>query len=261
MKKIAIIGMGIVGKGMERLFIDHFKIVIYDPYQPNETSTKEAVNECDLAIICVPTPMKEDGSCDTSIVEECVSWLETPLILIKSTVPPETTRDLCIKYKKEVCFSPEYMGESKNFTPFWKYPDPKEARTHTFVIVGGGRASEILNYFMKVMAVETHYVSCTSVEAELVKYMENSFFATKVAFCNEYYDIARVFKVDYKKIREMWLLDSRVNPNHTLVFEDLRGFGGKCFPKDISAIVKASEEKGYSPTILKAVIQSNGNKK
>lgn len=257
MKKIGIVGYGYVGKGMERLFKGQFEIVIYDI----EVGTKEEINKCDLVIICVPTKMKEGGTCDTSIVEECVSWIECPLILIKSTVPPTTAENLSKKYNKQVCFSPEYMGESKNFTPFWKYPDPTEARMHDFVIVGGDKASEILNYFMKVMAVDAHYVSCTSREAELVKYMENSYFATKVAFCNEFYDIARAFEIDFKKVREMWLLDSRIDRNHTLVFEDLRGFSGKCLPKDISAIVKASEDRGFSPTILKAVIESNGNKK
>lgn len=257
MKKIGIIGYGVVGKGMERLFKDHFEIVIYDI----DRGAKNFINQCDLAIICVPTPMKEDGSCDTSIVEECVSWIECKHILIKSTVPPATTGTLEYKYAKSICFSPEYMGESKNFTPYWKYPDPRDAKSHTFVIVGGTDASEILNYFMRVMAVDTKFVSCTSKEAELVKYMENSFFATKVAFCNEFYNICKLFWTDYKKVREMWLLDTRINPNHTLVFEDEKGFSGKCLPKDLSAIVKASEESGYIPTLLKAVIQSNGNTK
>lgn len=252
MKKIAIVGMGIVGTGMYNLFKDQFEVIKYDI-----GGDKEAVNKCDLAIICVPTNMQEDGTADTSIVDECVSWIEAPLILIKSTVPPTTTEMLSKKYNKSVCFSPEYMGESKNFTPFWKYADPKEAKMHDFVIVGGDNGSEILNYFMRVMAVDAHYISCTSREAELVKYMENSYFATKVAFCNEFYDIAKVFDIDFKKVREMWLLDSRIDRNHTLVFEWERGFGGKCLPKDTSAIVKASEEVGYSPIILKAVIKSN----
>jgi UDPglucose 6-dehydrogenase len=170
---------------------------------------------------------------------------------------PGTTTSLVKKYKKNICFSPEYMGESSYFTPFWKYPDPEMAETHTFVIIGGEKASEMLNPFMKVMSVDTKYMAVTAEEAEVCKYMENSFFATKVAFCNEFYDIAKGYGVDYKKLRELWLLDSRINPNHTLVFEDKRGFGGKCLPKDLSGIIKASERVGYEPILLKAVQQSN----
>lgn len=252
--KIAIIGGGVVGKGMFNLLKNRFDVMIYDI---NGIGTKEEANACDLSIICVPTNMLEDGSCDISIVEEVVSWIETPLVLIKSTVPPGTTSMLRDRYHKHVNFSPEYMGESSYFTPYWKYPDPERAETHTFVIVGGHEASEILNVFMKVMSVDTKYMAVTSEEAEMTKYMENVFFATKVAFCNEFYEIAKAYNVNYKKLRELWLLDSRINPNHTLVFEDNRGFGGKCLPKDLNAIVKASEKAGFEPTLLKAVIKSN----
>lgn len=251
--KIGIIGHGVVGRGMEKL-LHKFEVVVYDvKTQPDRSLLKNI----DLAIICVPTNMKDDGDCDISIVEDVVSWIEAPLILIKSTIPPGTTRYLREKYKKAVNFSPEYMGESSYFTPFWKYPDPQNAESHTFVIVGGGEASEILNVFMQVMSVDTKYLITTPEEAELTKYMENSFFATKVAFCNEFFDIAKVFGVDYKRLRELWLQDPRINPNHTLVFENKRGFGGKCFPKDLNAIIKTVEKNNYNPILLKAVIESN----
>lgn len=253
--KIGIVGYGVVGQGMHTLIEKSFGGAIYDPAQGYDS--KESINQCDLAIICVPTPMNKDGSCSTMIVEECIAWLKTPLILIKSTIPPGTTTKLRQKYGKKINFSPEYMGESSYFTPYWKYPDPTRAETHTFVIVGGEEASEILNVFMKVMSVDTKYVAVTAEEAEMTKYMENAFFATKVTFCNEFFNIAKSYGVDYKKLRELWLLDSRINPNHTLVFEDDRGFGGKCFPKDVNGIVKASESVGYEPKLLKAVLEVN----
>lgn len=255
-KSIGIVGFGIVGKGMFNLLKGKFDLKVYDPAY-SESVTKEELNSCDLSIICVPTNMLPDGKCDTSIVEESVKWLETPLILIKSTVPPKTTRKLREKYNKKVNFSPEYMGESTYFTPFWKYPDPIRAETHTFVVVGGEEASQILNVFMKVMSVDTRYVVATSEEAELMKYMENNFFAVKVSFFNEFYDIAKLVGVDFKRLRELFLLDSRINPNHTMVFEDKRGWGGKCFPKDLSAMIKYAESLGYNPRVLKGAWESN----
>lgn len=258
--QIAIIGYGVVGVGMEELFAPIADRYIYDPAKFPQNS-KEEVNKCDMAVICVSTPMGEGGAADISIVEDVVSWVTTPLILIKSTIPPGTCAYLSEKYGKKVNFSPEYMGESTYFTPFWKYPDPERAETHTFVIVGGPDASRILGAFMEVMSVDTRYMAVSAEEAELTKYMENAFFATKVTFCNEFFEIAKRYGVDYKKLRELWLLDPRINPNHTLVFEDRRGFGGKCLPKDLRAIISAAESKGYSPTLLKAVIQSNNERK
>lgn len=253
--KISIVGHGTVGKGMEKLF-KRFNPVVYDvATQPDKTLVQGA----DLAIVCVPTPSKEDGSCDTSAVEEVISWLDAKLILIKSTIPPLTTEYLVEKYHKSICFSPEYMGESSYFTPPWKYPDPKDASSHTFVIIGGAEkpASAIMDYFTQVMSVDSHFVLCSAREAELAKYMENCFFATKVTFCNEFYDIGQSFGVEYKKLRELWLLDPRVNPMHTVVFPNKRGFGGKCYPKDTSAIIKAAETQGYDPTLLKSVVATN----
>lgn len=244
MSSVAIVGHGVVGKGMERLLSKRFETITYDV-----GGDGRAVNECDLAIVCVPTPSLPDGSADISMVEEVVSWIDCPLILIKSTVPPGTTDYLRKKYNKKVLFSPEYMGESSYFTPYWKYPDPERAETHTFVIVGGDEASDVLDYFQAVMSVDTRYTACSALEAELTKYMENTFFATKVAFCNEWYDIASSFGVDYKKLRELWLLDSRINPNHTLVFKDKRGFSGKCLPKDLRAILSATSDKLILPLL------------
>lgn len=253
--RVAIVGYGVVGRGMERLFRDRFEVVIYDPAKGY--GDRASVNESDLAVICVPTNQLPSGAADTSAVEQVASWIQTPLVLIKSTVPPGTTDALSARYGKQIHFSPEYMGESKYFTPPWKYPDPADARSHAFCIIGGPQASDIAAFFMKCMSVDTVYALVSNVEAELTKYMENAFFATKVTFCNEFARIAQAFGVDYKKLRETWLLDPRINRNHTLVFEDEPGYGGKCLPKDIAAIVSAAKGAGYVPTLLQAVIDAN----
>jgi UDP-glucose 6-dehydrogenase len=100
---------------------------------------------------------------------------------------------------------------------------------------------------------------CTSSEtAELSKYMENAFLAAKVAFCNEFYDLAEAWGIDYDDLRELWLLDPRVGRSHTFVRGDERGFGGKCLPKDLSALVVAAQTiTGRVPAMLSAVDASN----
>lgn len=260
-KTVAVIGYGYVGKAVTSFFKDHFNVLIYDIAQPAISATKDEINnKADLAVISVPTPMGKDGSADLTALEESVKWLKVPLILIKSTIPPTTTATLSKKYKKDIAFSPEYIGEGNYVVPFWKgYPDPLDMKKHEFVTIGGPKkvTSKILTFFKTVLGAEPRYVLTDSTTAELVKYMENSYLATKVTFCNEFFGIAESFGVDYNELREIWLLDGRIGRSHTVVFEDKRGFGGKCLPKDVNALVKAAMKAGYDPKLLKSVLSVN----
>ncbi len=257
-KKVAVIGYGYVGKGVYDFFKDKFETIYYDPHVEGSAS-KEEINSCDLAVVSVPTPMGDDGSCDLTIIEDTLGWLSAPLILIKSTIPPTTTEKLSEKSGKKICFSPEYMGEGGYFVPYWKYADPKDMKKHSFQIIGGDKetASKILDFFVRVMGPEARFSITDSTTAELVKYMENAFIATKVTFANEFYNLAQAFGVEYKELRELWLLDERMGRMFSAVFPDARGFSGKCLPKDVNAIAKASEKAGYDPKFIKAVLESN----
>src|SRR3990167_1783656 len=157
-RRVAIVGHGHVGQGMERLFLGSYDVAIYD--KGRSDASRDDVMGADLAIICVPTPEGPDGAADVSAVEEAVAYLDAPLIVIKSTVPPGTTDGLAAKYGKAVHFSPEFMGEPRNFVRFWRYPDPLNPVMHDFVVVGGPKASEVLDYFASVMAADTRFVAC-----------------------------------------------------------------------------------------------------
>ena len=267
MKKVAIIGYGFVGKGMHKIFPD---ALISDPVYP-DSSNREEINECDLAIICVPTAPKGMGEqkvnddendwleADLSIVKDVLSWLKTPLVLIKSTVPPGTTAELDLNYSEGgICFSPEYMGEGNYYVPP-KYPDPLDPTKHDFMIIGGKKevAQDILAIFMRKLGPTKRYMIMNYVESELVKYMENTWGAMKVTFCNQWYDICQEFRGSYEVVREGFLLDSRTEQMHTAVFKDKRGFDGKCYPKDLLAIVGHCEKAGYSPDLLKEIWETN----
>lgn len=256
-KRVAVIGMGYVGKAVFNFFKDHFDVSFFDPSVAE--SDKEACNSSDLAIICVPTPMSKDGSADLSYIESTFEWLKTPLVLIKSTIPPGTTKKLQTLYQdRKICFSPEYIGEGNYVVQQGKgYPDPLDMKKHDFVIIGGMAAQEVGEFFKRVLGPEPIYRFVDSTTAELCKYMENSFLATKVTFCNEFYEIAKTLGVEYDTLRELWLLDGRIGRSHTSVFKDSRGFGGKCLPKDVNALVRESEKNGYKPHLLRAVLATN----
>lgn len=257
--KVGILGFGFVGKGMERLFEGAYEIASFDPiHQPDES----ALDGSDLILICAPTPPADDGSCDVSMIRDAAAralrLCPDALVCIKSAVPPGTTDALNKRFKTDrFHVSPEYMGELPNFTPAWDYPDPRDARSHDFVIVGGPRAGEVLDFFQRVMATTARYMACTAIEAELVKRLENAFFAAKVTFCNEAARIVAALGADWHRVRELWLLDPRIGRSHTAVFPDRPGFGGKCLPKDLNALIHEGEAAGAEASLLRAVRETN----
>ena len=253
MKKIAIIGgTGYVGKSYAKLFPDAY---LYS----RSMGTKKEVNVCDLAIICLPTPMKEDGSCDTHIIEEAIGWIETPLILIKSTIPPGTTKRLKEITGKRICHSPEYVGEGGYFVPFWQYPHPTEPIYHDFMIIGGDPEDreDILQIFYPILGATKTYYQVDETTSELIKYMENTAIAAKVTICNEFYNIAKAFGVNYSQVREGFILDKRQGEMFTLVYKNRRGFDGKCLPKDLNGIIKSSAKAGYKAEFIGDILKNN----
>jgi UDPglucose 6-dehydrogenase len=247
--RFAIVGFGVVGKSMKSLLPD---AVVYDT-APGMPHDKQEVNQCDITFVCVPTPAASDGSCDISIVEDSVEWIETSIIVIRSTVPPGTTKRLGRNYNKRIVFNPEYLGE----TPWHPYRDAKNI---PFTILGGPRkdTAEVAEVYGQMYGPSVRIYLTDSTTAELAKYMSNCFFATKVVFCNEFYRIANAFGVEYHELREIWLADPRLSRDHTLVFPSSPGFGGKCLPKDLSALIFAAQKAGHGSDFLRMVKHLNG---
>ena len=250
---IGIVGFGVVGRALQRLLSKgSHELAIWDKLAPpfDTADCKARIQSSDLAFICVPTDEKPlSGECDLSEVEDCVSWISVPMC-IKSTVVPGTVDRLADKFHKAVAFSPEYVGEHCDHP--WK-----EIERTGFVIVGGPRDLQnlVISALQCCMPVETEFHRTDAKTAELCKYMENSFLALKVAFVNQFYDIGHAFGVDFEELRRLWLLDSRIGESHTRVTAE-RGFGGRCLPKDLHAIIAAMRDKGGVP-LLKAISDYN----
>lgn len=247
--KAGVVGAGVVGSAMKALCGPD--TVMYDT-RPGYEQDRQAINDCDVVFVCVPTPMGADGTCDTSIVDAAVAWIESPLIVIRSTVVPGTTDRLRATYGKRIVFQPEYLGE----TPGHLFASMKE---RTFVVLGGTTedTSAAADFYKCCYNAMVHFYFCDAVTAELAKYMENAFYAMKVTFVNEFHDMAEALGVDFNVLREVWLADTRISRDHTFVYPQARGFDGKCLPKDCSAIVNACEQRGYVPRFLKAMLEIN----
>lgn len=252
--RIGIVGYGVVGKALGRLFgyeAGKSGVEVYDKHTVGlgGTERQKAVQHCDLVFVAVPTVEKADGSCDLSAVEEVVSWVNPPMCL-KSTVPPGTVDRLARQTGKPIAFSPEYVGE----TPWHPW---KGIESHGFVIVGGEKplCERVVRAYQEVLGPLVRYVMTDAKTAELCKYMENAFLATKVAFVNQFYDLAQGFGVSFEALRELWLLDERIGRSHTIVTDE-RGYRGRCLPKDMAAIIHAARQVGGAP-LLEAVDRYN----
>ncbi len=247
MRKIGIVGYGHVGKSMKSLFP---KAIIYD--EPLGIGSRDEINNCTITFICVPTPESLDGQCDTSVVENVISWVESQLIVIRSTVPVGFTSQQETITGKNIVFQPEYYGETVNH-PF------SSERNCGWITLGGRK--EIMHEL--VLAYEYVYPSEITINivdsktAELAKYMENCFLATKVTFCNEFFEIATAMNIDYPQLRETWLLDPRIGRSHTFVYADNRGFNGSCLPKDLDSMIYQAKKLDVDCSLLDSVRKTN----
>ena len=259
--KIGIVGNGFVGSAIMHGFILHVDdICIHDKDPKRSTHSMEqlAINS-DVIFICVPTPMSETGECDFSIVEGVVEELsrceniDQKVIVIKSTVVPGSTEGLAIKYPQmNFVFNPEFLTERKARLDFIN-----TAR----IVLGSDKPSAItiVEDLYRLRFPYTKIIKTDFATAQLIKYMANCFFATKVSFMNEMYQICDAINGDWNKAVEGFVTDGRIGNSHIDVpgHDGDFGFGGKCFPKDLNAMIKKAESLGISPEVMKGAWKKN----
>lgn len=243
--KILIIGMGKVGT---RLFDELVPLHphAYDKYKAVPAPYDPAL-EYDAAFICVDTPATPRALCDLGEFGDCLSH-KAKLFVIKSTVLPGVTDSLRAATGKRIVFSPEYYG----FTVH------SANESFDFTVLGGEKedcveAQRILQCAYKA----SHRFRITDAKtAELAKYMENAWLATKVSFCGQFFDVAEKIGVAYEDLREIFIMDPRVNPSHTFVHRDQPYWESHCLDKDVPAIAET-----YDMPLLKAVMAFNDTMK
>ena len=256
--KIGIIGQGFVGTAVREGLKDYHTINTFDLVKEcNCDSISDLVNKSTYIFVCVPTPMKIDGSCDTSIVENVVEEINTvsmtdKIVIIKSTVTPGTTERLNEKYANcKIVFNPEFLTEA-NFIEDFKNQDR--------IIIGGPRpaSTKVRQLFYKVFP-KAHIIKTSSTIAEMVKYTTNTFLATKVSFANEIKMICDKIDIDYDKVIEYATHDDRLGYSHWSVPgpDGHDGFGGSCFPKDINALLDVCRKLGVPAKTLYGAWETN----
>lgn len=244
--RVGVIGLGVIGSAQAEMFADH-DLVTYDPAR-DDSYPYEELQRCDFALICVGTPQGVDGRANLTHVEAAAEELPPNLpVALRSTVPPGTTDRL---FSGLYCHAPEFMGE--NVLHSWQRPEDVP-----YMILGGSPESTVFfrQRFAEVFPGTIH--TCTAKEAELAKYAANLYWATRVTFVNEFALICEGFGVDYENVRDAWLSDPRMSSVYTQRAGYPPGFGGRCWPKDLAALIAASTDAGYEPEFLAAVSAAN----
>ena len=260
--RIGIVGQGYVGTAVRTVFKKHYDVSTYDINKELSTceTLHELVNTTDIVFVCVPTPMNPDGSCNLDIVNSVVRDInktvnagqDGKIVAIKSTVPPGTTDRLNKECKNiTVIFNPEFLTEANFIEDF---------KNQNRIIIGGQRpASTKLRQVYSLAFPDATIVKTGSKTAEMVKYMTNTFLATKVSFANEMYNICSRLGIDYDKVVEYSTYDERLGKSHWAVPgpDGKMGFGGSCFPKDINALIQLGLELDMTPEVLIAAWHTN----
>ena len=252
--RIGIVGFGFVGESQAFAFAPTADIKVYDIDETKRTHSLEETLLQDFVFVCLPTPMKKDGSQDLSIIEKFFSNVPgryNPTFILKSTVLPGTTKMLESKYNIKIVFCPEFLTEKTA---------KLDMLTQARIVIGGNPLGviKVKNLFESRFG-KKHYVLTDSTSAEFVKYMANNFLTVKTAFMNEYYDLIERVGGDWNDVVEGFVSDPRIGNSHTSVpgHDGKRGFGGTCFPKDINAIIEFSQECGVPMKTLEGAWETN----
>ena len=241
---ILIIGYGVVGHNLAKELED-VKPDIVDKYKPQVNTIRNI--KYDIGFICVDTPLK-DGTLDITEVKNAINEYNCDVYCIKSTCPVGTIRELSYQLEKNLVFSPEYYGNTKHCNNY----------NFNFTILGGSKkdCAKIIQAILPCYDGRHTFRIVEPELAELVKFMENSFLATKVSFCQAFFNVCEKIGINYEELRELFILDPRVNPAHTFVYKDTPYWNSHCLNKDVPAIADQ-----YDMQLLKDVIKFNDNQK
>ena len=254
--KLGVVGVGYVGKACIEFFSEQYQVFSYDINNSgSEKSLTNLILKSDIIFICLPTPMNDDGSCNTSIIESVLfdinNQQKKSICVIKSTIPPGTSSNFSRKFSNiEICFNPEFLTEANYIEDF---------KNQSRIIIGGKDSGDTVVKLFTHSFPNAEVIKCKFEEAEMVKYFTNSFLATKVAFANEYYSLCKKMGIDYNKVSSIAMLDTRIGKSHFSVPgpDGAFGFGGSCFPKDLNSIINTFKRNNIHSYVLNSVWERN----
>lgn len=245
MSNILVVGMGVTGKNVEK----ELKKLTPDTYdiKNKRNKLKNIQNNYDFIFICVDTPQTEKSFCDLTAIKKVITQWKPYLkadgvFVLKSTVLPGSSELLSKDFKINIVYSPEFYGGTQHCNNF----------KFNFTILAGEGAYIVQQLLQHVHDARHIFKIVDYKTAELTKYMENSYLAMKVSFCSQFYKIAQKIGVKYEDLRECFILDPRINPAHTFIYNNTPFWNSHCLNKDVTAIAET-----YNAELLKSMINFN----
>ena len=257
--KVGIVGYGFVGKATAKGFSKNTELFLVDPLLgTNLSDLKEFIPE--FIFICLPTPMKKDGSQDFTLVKEVfmdiLSNKISSTIILKSTVIPSNIK-IVDNLIEDYIYNPEFLREKHAEEDFIN---------SNMIILGGSKNNQekVKNLYENHSICKTkNYVLTDKITASLIKYSINSFLASKVIFFNELRDLfnSSGAEEDWDTFTDVLAIDKRIGNSHMDVpgHDGRLGFGGACFTKDTAALIKYSQSLEKELSLLKKAIEINNN--
>ncbi|MBU0894628.1 MAG: hypothetical protein KKF48_03280 [Nanoarchaeota archaeon] len=263
--KIGFIGLGFVGGATKQVFEKNHETFTYDKYKEpynSEEHLKSVAENSEIIFLSLPTPMKPSGEIDYSAIYDSLDNLKKTLeeikrspeeiiIVIRSTSVSGSSDKLAEQYPFRFAVNPEFLTE-RNALEDMKKTDK--------VVIGTSSLEDYQKIYQAYHPVFPYarYVHVDRKTAEMIKYSANVFLTGQVTLANEIYQICQVLGVDYKTIKEVVLFDKRIGTHINVPGPDGDlGFGGKCFPKDINALIYLAREKMYRPYLLEEMWRLN----
>ena len=252
MVSVGIVGNGFVGNAVYQNLRDKVKCKVFDVDKNRCLNPLEEVIQQDYIFVCLPTPMKEDGRCDLSILDSFFENLEENLIgtfVIKSTVPIGTTKKYTERHN--VIHNPEFLTARNAVEDY--------AKAERNVVGGDKELCEDFVSFFEECFPSIPNIIVSSDESEAIKYFSNVFLAYKVAYFNKVHDLCKAVGMNYTNVRRGVTADHRIGKSHTQVpgIDNDRGFGGTCFPKDLNSLIVQFDEHGVNSNMFKEVWNYN----
>jgi UDPglucose 6-dehydrogenase len=260
MYTVGIVGNGFVGSSIASGFSLCTDIKIFDIDPRKSTHTLLEVVDCDFVFVSVPTPMRNirGGNIDLSIMDGTFKQIseinkrDDNVFIIKSTVIPGGVEKYINTYEDlNIIHSPEFLTERVARLDF--------INASRIILGGDEQLTKKVEKLFRVRFPHTKIIQTDVTTAQFIKYMANTFFATKVSFMNEMKQAADVLDADWDDIMEGFMSDGRIGNSHIDVpgHDGKVGFGGKCFPKDLNAFIGLFNSIGVKPTVMKATWRKN----
>lgn len=250
---VGVIGHGFVGEAQSFAFSPIADVKVYDVDTLKANSILEEVYECDFVFVAVPTPMYMDGTQDISYIAKVFEQaIPGPIFIIKSTVLPGTTAKLNKMYPGlDIVFCPEFLTQRTA---------KLDMLTQARIIFGGERnLTERVEKLFTARFMNRNIIHTDSTTAELIKYMNNSFFATKVSIMNEFKRLSDALGANWDDALYGFASDCRIGDSHLHVPgpDGKAGYGGVCFPKDVNAIASLARSLDVPLNTIEAGWKTN----